>query len=77
LLTNVTRDPAGTVTSFGETTPFAPIVMVAPTVPGFSLGAVGVPPPLLPQAAKATASVTAMPVFDQVRRVIRKISSRY
>jgi hypothetical protein len=63
LLTKVTLSPELIVTLDGETTPLAPMVIVAPLGPGLpppppGLGPVG--PPLPPPQATAAASIVAV-----------------
>jgi hypothetical protein len=61
LFVNVTRDPTGTVTSFGVTVPVASMVIVAAIGPSLPPpGDVGEPPP--PHAAKARTRTVAIPV---------------
>ena len=87
LLTNVTREPAGTVSVFGET-PLAVMVIVSPP-PGDGVGVgvgvgegdgvgdgvVGDEPP--PQAAVLSATVSAAQPIQVNMVRIRRTSSRY
>jgi hypothetical protein len=61
LFVKVTREPTGTVTSFGVAAPVASMVIVAAIGPSSLLGDVGEPLPP-PHAAKEQARAAAMAV---------------